>query len=95
MVDVQMDERTLREIYLPHFRRAVQDARVGSVMSAYNRLNGPYCDLSSHLLTDILRDEWGRIADRQAEEEEQCHRRVLARRAELAARRAAYFRHAA
>ncbi|MCA9605534.1 MAG: glycoside hydrolase family 3 C-terminal domain-containing protein [Myxococcales bacterium] len=59
MVDVQMDERTLREIYLPHFRRAVQDARVGSVMSAYNRLNGPYCDLSSHLLTDILRDEWG------------------------------------
>ncbi|MCB9592567.1 MAG: glycoside hydrolase family 3 C-terminal domain-containing protein [Sandaracinaceae bacterium] len=58
-VDVTVDERTLREIYLPHFRRAVQDARAGSVMSAYNQVNGLYCDLNGHLLTDILRDEWG------------------------------------
>ncbi len=58
-VDVQLDERTLREIYLPHFRRAVQEAQVGSVMSAYNQVNGLYCDLSRHLLTDILKDEWG------------------------------------
>jgi beta-glucosidase len=36
-VDVRMDERTLREVYLPHFRRAVVEARVASVMSAYNR----------------------------------------------------------
>lgn len=57
-VDVVIDERTLREIYLPHFRRAVEDARVASVMSAYNQVNGAYCDLSRHLLTDILRDEW-------------------------------------
>jgi len=57
-VDVTMDERTLREIYLPHFRRAVQDAQVGSVMSAYNSLNGSYADVNSHLLTDILKDEW-------------------------------------
>lgn len=58
-VDVQVDERTLREVYLPHFRRAVVDARVGSVMSAYNKVNGAWCDQSAHLLRDILRGEWG------------------------------------
>lgn len=57
-VDVQIDERTLREIYLPHFRRVVQDAQVGSLMTAYNSVNGFYCDLNSHLLTDILKGEW-------------------------------------
>lgn len=57
-VDVRIDERTLREIYLPHFRRAVVEAHVGSVMSAYNRVNGLYCDLNAHLLTEILKDEW-------------------------------------
>lgn len=58
-VDVRMDERTLREVYLPHFRRAVVEARVGSVMSAYNRVNGDWCDQSAHLLRDILKGEWG------------------------------------
>ena len=58
-VDVSIDERTLREIYLPHFRRAVQEAGVGSVMSAYNQVNGLYCDLNTHLLREILKDEWG------------------------------------
>lgn len=58
-VDVQLDERTLREVYLPHFRRVVQEARVGSVMSAYNSVNGFYCDLNTHLLSDILKGEWG------------------------------------
>ncbi len=57
-VNVEIDERSLREIYLPHFRRAVQDARAGSVMSAYNQVNGQYCDLNHHLLTDILKGEW-------------------------------------
>lgn len=57
-VDVTVDERTLREIYLPHFRRAVQDGQVGSVMSAYNSVNGYFCDLNAHLLTEILKDEW-------------------------------------
>ncbi|UJR85721.1 beta-glucosidase [Sandaracinus amylolyticus] len=57
-VDVVIDERTLREVYLPHFRRVVIEGRVGSVMSAYNRVNGLYCDQQSHLLTDILRGEW-------------------------------------
>ena len=59
VVDVQMDERTLREIYLAHFRTVVTRAHVGSVMSAYNRLGGLYCDLNAHLLGDILKREWG------------------------------------
>jgi len=58
-VDVSMDERTLREIYLPHFRAAVQEAHVGSVMSAYNSVNGSYCGENGHLLGDILKGEWG------------------------------------
>ncbi len=58
-VDVELDERTLREIYLPHFRAAVQEARVASVMSAYNSVNGAYCAENAPLLTDILKGEWG------------------------------------
>jgi len=57
-VDVKVDERTLHEIYLPHFKRAL-DAGVATVMSAYNKLNGEYCGQNRHLLTDILRGEWG------------------------------------
>ncbi len=58
-VDVTIDERSLHEIYLPHFRRAVQDADVGAVMSAYNSVNGLYCDINPTLLRDILGSEWG------------------------------------
>jgi beta-glucosidase len=58
-VDVTLDERTLREVYLPHFRRAVTEAHVGAVMSAYNSVNGAYADLNHHLLTEILKDDWG------------------------------------
>jgi beta-glucosidase len=57
-VDVRVDERTLHEVYLPHFRRAL-DAGIASVMSAYNRANGEYCGQNRALLTGILRDEWG------------------------------------
>jgi beta-glucosidase len=57
-VDVRIDERTLHEIYLPHFR-TVLDAGVASVMSSYNRMNGEYCGQHRGLLTDILRGEWG------------------------------------
>ncbi|WP_378520779.1 beta-glucosidase family protein [Nonomuraea helvata] len=56
-VDAQVDERTLREIYLPAFEAAVA-AGVGSVMAAYNRVNGVYAAENAHLLTEILRDEW-------------------------------------
>ncbi len=57
-VDVAIDERSLREIYLPHFRRAVVDAHVGSVMSAYNSVNGSFCSENAVLLRDILKREW-------------------------------------
>jgi beta-glucosidase len=57
-VDVQVGERALHEVYLPHFRE-ILDAGVMSVMSAYNKLNGEYCGQHRGLLTDILRGEWG------------------------------------
>jgi beta-glucosidase len=57
-VDVKVDPRTLREIYLPHFKACV-DAGVASVMSAYNRVNGEYCGQNAALLDDMLRGEWG------------------------------------
>jgi beta-glucosidase len=57
-VDVTVDERTLREVYLPHFKRAV-DAGVGSIMCAYNKVNGVYACKNTHLLHDILKGEWG------------------------------------
>lgn len=57
-IDVRVDERSLREIYLPHFKR-ILDAGCASVMSAYNKLNGEYCGQHRRLLTDILRHEWG------------------------------------
>ncbi len=57
-VDAQVDERTLREIYLPAFEGAVKEAHVGTVMSAYNKLNGHFCSENPHLLKDILKGEW-------------------------------------
>mgnify|MGYP002777691686 CR=1 FL=1 len=56
-VDVRIDERTLHEVYLPHFKHCL-DAGVASVMSAYNKMNGEYCGQHRELLTDILRGEW-------------------------------------
>lgn len=54
-----LDERTLREIYLPPFEAAVKRAHVGSVMCAYNRVNDQWSCANRHLLTDILRRQWG------------------------------------
>ncbi len=56
-VDVAVDEHALHEVYLPHFK-AVVDAGVDSVMSAYNRVRGEYMDVNRALLTDVLRHEW-------------------------------------
>jgi beta-glucosidase len=58
-VNVRVDERTLREIYLPQFEAAVKQGRVGSVMCSYNRLNGPHACESRELLDRILRRQWG------------------------------------
>jgi beta-glucosidase len=57
-VDVAIDQDDLRDIYLPHFRRCV-DEGAAAVMSAYNRVNGERCGHHRHLLTDVLKDEWG------------------------------------
>jgi beta-glucosidase len=57
-VDITVDEVALHEVYLPHFRRIV-DEGVAVVMSAYNSVNGEWCGQNKALLTDILRDEWG------------------------------------
>jgi len=54
-----MDERALREIYLPAFRAAVQEAGVMAVMGAYNQINGQHCCENERLLNEILKHEWG------------------------------------
>lgn len=58
-VDVDVDERTLRELYLRPFERTVKEAHAWGIMSAYNRLGGEFCAHNRRLLTDILRDDWG------------------------------------
>ena len=58
-VDSVMDERTLREIYLPAFEMAVKEGGVNCLMTSYNRVNGEYANESTHLLQDILYGEWG------------------------------------
>ncbi len=55
----QIDERALREIYLSAFENAVKHANPTTIMASYNRLNGTYACENKHLLTDILRNEWG------------------------------------
>lgn len=57
--DSLVDERTLREIYLSAFEKAVREAKPWTIMGAYNKLNGTYCCEHPELLTDILRREWG------------------------------------
>jgi beta-glucosidase len=57
-VDVTVDEAALHEVFLPQFRRIV-DEGVAVVMSAYNALNGEWCGQHRGLLTDVLRAEWG------------------------------------
>lgn len=58
-IDVQVDERTLREVYLLPFEHAVRDGAAWGVMSSYNRINGTYASEHAWLLTTVLREEWG------------------------------------
>ncbi len=57
--DSVMDERTLREMYLTGFEHVVREARPQAIMSSYNLVNGTYANENEHLLTQILRNEWG------------------------------------
>lgn len=57
--DSMVDERTMREIYLPAFESAVKKGKAWTVMCSYNRINGTYASENHEYLTDILRGEWG------------------------------------
>ena len=57
--DSVVDERTLREIYLPAFEMAVKEGGVKCLMTSYNKVNGTYAHENAHLLRDILYGEWG------------------------------------
>lgn len=57
-VDITIDEIALHEVYLPHFRRVIEEG-AASVMTAYNSLNGEWCGESDSLINGILRGEWG------------------------------------
>ncbi len=57
--DSIVDERTLREIYLPAFEAAVKEGHVGAIMDSYNRINGSYASQHHHLNNEIAKGEWG------------------------------------
>ena len=58
-IDVQMSERALREIYLPGFKAAVQEAGVNTLMASYNKFRGQWAAQNNYLLNQILKKEWG------------------------------------
>jgi len=58
-ISAEVDERTLREIYLPAFEKAVKQAQPWTVMCSYNKVNGTFASEHHHLLNEILKNEWG------------------------------------
>lgn len=58
VVNVKIDERTLHEVYLPHFKKCIDSGAV-TFMSAYNKVNDYYCAHNKYLLHDVLRQQWG------------------------------------
>ncbi|MDB5135923.1 MAG: bglB 2 [Mucilaginibacter sp.] len=57
-VSVEIDERALREIYLPAFKAAITEGNAWTIMSAYNKLRGVYCSENDYLLNQVLKGEW-------------------------------------
>src|SRR6266436_4009110 len=57
--DAIIDERTMREIYLPVFEAAVKEANVGAIMDSYNLTNGAHLTQNGYLNTDVVKNEWG------------------------------------
>src|SRR5205809_461448 len=57
--DTIIDERTMREIYLPVFEAAVKEAQVGAIMDSYNLTNGEHLTQNGYLNTDVAKKEWG------------------------------------
>ncbi len=58
-ISVEIDERTLQEIYLPHFKASVQEGGALAVMCSYNKINGVWACENKHMLEDILKKDWG------------------------------------
>ncbi len=58
-ISSEVDERTLREIYLPAFEKAVKQSQPWTVMCSYNKVNGTFASEHHYLLTEILKEEWG------------------------------------
>ncbi len=59
LVNAQIDERTLRELYFPHFEAAVKQANVGTLMCSYNMVNGTYSCQNPHDTQQVLERDWG------------------------------------
>jgi len=59
VINEVIDERVLREIYLPAFKAAIQQGNAYAIMSAYNKINGHWCSENSFLLDKVLKKEWG------------------------------------
>jgi beta-glucosidase len=58
-INVNVDERTLREIYMPAFKATITEGNAWTIMSAYNKLRGSYCSENDYLLNKVLKGEWG------------------------------------
>ncbi len=59
LVDVRVDERTLREVYFPQFEAAVKQGQTGALMCSYNKVNGSYACENHHTLQQVLEGDWG------------------------------------
>ena len=59
VIDIKVGERTLREIYMPGFESLVKNSNIASIMCGFNKVNGDYACENHHLITEVLKGEWG------------------------------------